>query len=208
MQSSYKFTNNWFRAGAIVYWEKLLAKVKPQKVLEIGSYEGSSATYLIESNNWCDNLDLWCVDSWEGGIEHRAKDTDMNQVEEHFDFNISLARKNAQNSATVHKLKGYSGVELPKLLTDNHAGTFDFVYVDGSHQAPDVLFDAVLAFKLCKVGGHIVFDDYLWSEKLHYGKDPIRSPKMAIDAFTNIFFRKIQILKAPLYQLYVQKVSD
>ena len=29
-----------------------------------------------------------------------------------------------------------------------------------------------------------------------------------IDAFTNIYARKINIISAPLYQLYVEKVSD
>jgi predicted O-methyltransferase YrrM len=207
-KTPYKFTNNWFRAGAVVFWDKLLPKIQPRKVLEIGSYEGASATYLIERNDWCEELELWCVDTWEGGIEHKAKDTAMNTVEKNFDHNIKVARKTASNQTKVHKAKGFSDKQLALLLADGHEGTFDFIYVDGSHQAPDVLVDAVLAFKLCKVGGHIAFDDYLWAENLHYGRDPLRSPKMAIDAFTNIFFRKVTVLKGPLYQLYVQKVAD
>ena len=37
---------------------------------------------------------------------------------------------------------------------------FDLIYIDASHYAPDVLSDAVLAFKLLKPGGILIFDDY------------------------------------------------
>ncbi len=73
---------------------------------------------------------------------------------------------------------------------------------------PTSLADAVLAFKLLKVGGHLVFDDYVWAEELPYGQDPIRCPKPAIDAFTTLYCRKLKILEAPLYQLYVRKTAD
>jgi len=55
--------------------------------------------------------------------------------------------------------------------------------------------------------GIIAFDDYLWQESLPGGVDPIRCPKLAIDAFTNIYCRKLKIITAPLSQLYVQKIS-
>jgi hypothetical protein len=97
---------------------------------------------------------------------------------------------------------------LARLLTEGKAGYFDFSYVDGSHQAPDVICDAILAFKLLRVGGVMAFDDYLWAENLPTGIDPIRCPKPAIDAFTNLYCRKVRILQAPLYQLYMQKVAD
>jgi hypothetical protein len=70
------------------------------------------------------------------------------------------------------------------------------------------LLDAILSFRLLRVGGVIAFDDYLWSEELESGRDPLRCPKPAIDAFTNLYLRKIDILSAPLYQMYVTKISD
>ena len=67
------------------------------------------------------------------------------------------------------------------------------------------------SIKLLKKNGVIAFDDYLWQEqlpqeKLPYGTDPIRCPKIAIDAFTNIYCRKLRIISIPLHQLYVQKI--
>jgi hypothetical protein len=54
----------------------------------------------------------------------------------------------------------------------------------------------------------MAFDDYLWSENLPGGKDPLRCPKPAIDAFVNINFRKLNVLSALLAQVYIQKMSD
>lgn len=205
---NFEFTNNWFSLTALKNWQSLIPQVKPQKVLEIGSYEGASASYLIGTNHWCEKMELFCVDTWEGGVEHQEASVDMVSVEARFDHNIAQAQLLGGKSSTVTKCKGTSDIELAKLLADGHAGTFDFVYVDGSHQAPDVMLDALLAFKLCKVGGCIAFDDYLWAEDLPQGRDPIRCPKIAIDAFTNIYFRKVRLLSAPLGQVYVTKVSD
>lgn len=39
---------------------------------------------------------------------------------------------------------------------------YDFIYVDGSHLAPDVLTDAVLSWRLLKPGSIMIFDDFLW----------------------------------------------
>lgn len=204
----YEFTNDWFAQTALSYWKSIIPKAKPKKVLEIGSFEGASSCYMIGANQWHDDLSLYCVDTWEGGVEHQARGIDMASVEKKFDQNVALAQSLSAKASKVTKLKGTSDVELAKLLAEGHGGTFDFVYVDGSHQAPDVILDAILAFKLCKVGGIIGFDDYLWAEELPTGRDLIRCPKMAIDAFTNLFFRKVRALPLPLSQLYLVKVAD
>jgi len=46
------------------------------------------------------------------------------------------------------------------------------------------------------------------SQPFATGKDPLRCPKPAIDAFINLNFRKLQVMFAPNYQLYIQKVAD
>mgnify|MGYP006284026743 CR=1 FL=1 len=114
----------------------------------------------------------------------------------------------ARHRVALNVHKGRSAVELAKLIAAGKSGYFDLVYIDGSHQAPDVLLDAALGFALTRVGGLLIFDDYLWSESLAGGRDPLRCPKLAIDAFTNIHARKLDILFAPLDQLYVCKTAE
>ena len=81
-------------------------------------------------------------------------------------------------------------------------------HVDGSHQAADVLLDAVLSFQLLRLGGLLIFDDYLWSMEPVGTQDPLNMPKPAIDAFFNIYQRKMRIVAdAPLRQIYANKTS-
>jgi predicted O-methyltransferase YrrM len=80
------------------------------------------------------------------------------------------------------------------------AGTYDFIYIDGSHTAKDVLTDACMAWPLLKQRGIMVFDDYMWGES----RDILHRPKIAIDTFTNIFAESLDIVHVG-YQLVVRK---
>ncbi|MDE8349051.1 MAG: class I SAM-dependent methyltransferase [Acidocella sp.] len=207
----YDFTNNWFDQYAKNVWNNLVPQAKPQKILEVGSYEGASACFLIEALSNENEIEIHCVDTWEGSIENfpdGVPNVNMRNVESRFDHNVKLAISKVEKPVNLVKHKSFSDVSLSKMIGDGKKQYFDFVYIDGSHQAPDVLCDAVLAFRLLKTGGIMVFDDYLWAENLPYGFDPIRCPKLAIDSFVNIYFRKLKVLQAPLYQLYIQKISD
>ena len=205
---NYQYTNNWFDVYARSVWSELIPQVNPTNILEIGSYEGASSCYLIQSLAEYKPIELHCIDTWQGGVEHHDLQTDMRSVEERFHHNTRLTIDKSKYPVDLITHKSCSDLALAKLLANGKEGYFDFIYIDGSHQAPDVLCDAVLAFKLLRINGVMVFDDYLWQEKLPYGVDLIRCPKAAIDAFTNIFCRKINIITAPLYQLYVQKISN
>ena len=130
----------------------------------------------------------------------------MAAVEVRFHRNLGLAVGSAAHTVNVQIHKHPSAVALPSLLAQLGPGYFDWVYVDGSHQAADVLFDAVLSLQLLRVGGVMVFDDYLWNG-VHAG-GLLDSPKIAIDAFTNVHADKIRVLPAPLYQLYIVKTRD
>ncbi|MFA5040521.1 MAG: class I SAM-dependent methyltransferase [Bdellovibrionales bacterium] len=205
----FQFTNNWFD-GPRAIWEKIIPQIKPAKILEIGTYEGASICYLIQKLSALHPLEIHCVDTWEGGelVLNPPTREQMAAAESRFRANTKIAIGNAPKPVDLVVHKGRSDEELAKLISDGKNGYFDFIYVDGSHQAPDVLCDALLSFRLLKVGGIMAFDDYLWAENLPQGRDPVRCPKPAIDAFTNIYCRKIQILPAPVSQIYIQKTSD
>ena len=208
--ADYLFTNDWFDSNKEI-WSQLFKQINPSRILEVGSYEGRSTTFIIENLANTKELEIHCVDSWEGGIEHKQGGSDeanMPEVEARFNHNLGLATNKTSHKVKLELHKGFSNRELPKLVAENMQEYFDFIYIDGSHQAPDVLLDAVLGFELLKPGGVMAFDDYLWGEPLPYGTDPLRCPKISIDAFTNIYSRKLKVLSgAPLEQLFIQKIS-
>lgn len=180
---TYEFTNTWFDDTAD--WGGLRSIMTQRKTfLEIGSYEGRSSVYMIE-NLISDDGTLYCIDTWKGGEEH--KNDNMAAVEARFNKNIDIALKK-HPSKTVHKMKGNSYDRLAELITAPYLrGTFDFIYIDGSHLAKDVLSDACMCWPLLKHGGVMCFDDYLWGER----DQLLRRPKMAVDAFMNIYASEI-----------------
>ena len=205
-EADYVFTTTWFWDSAKNVWDSLIPQIRPRKVLEFGSFEGASACYLIRACAKDAPFEIHCVDTWEGGIEHKTNGVPMQAVESRFHHNTKLACASVAHPVKLMVHKGFSHLCLAQLLAETRGNYFDLVYIDGSHQAPDVLADAVLGFQLLAVGGWMIFDDYLWAEDLPYGRDPVRCPKPAIDAFLNINFRRAQVLSAPLHQLYVRKL--
>ncbi|MBO6560799.1 MAG: class I SAM-dependent methyltransferase [Nisaea sp.] len=200
-----EFTTDWFQISRSV-WESLIPRRKPARILEIGSYEGASACFVVQKLANEQQIEIHCIDTWEGSVE--TKERDMGAVERRFDMNMAIVTEAATHEVKLTKHKGRSDLVLSRLLAEGYAGYFDLVYVDGSHQAPDVLCDAVLGFRLCRTGGVMVFDDYLWRDPSDPAKNVMRTPKPAIDAFTNIYSDKIRFFSAALYQVYLEKLSD
>ena len=71
------------------------------------------------------------------------------------------------------------GNELRKLPLDS----YDIIYIDGSHYAPDVLEDYILAMRLLKEGGIMIMDDYRW----FVGAPRMKRPKLGIDTFLEFY---------------------
>jgi predicted O-methyltransferase YrrM len=206
----YQFTTPWFDNLAKPVWSQLIPQIKPKTILEVGSYEGASACFLIDTLCTHQEIEITCVDTWLGGVEHQAdgiSPANMSAVERNFDTNLKSACNAAKYPVHFTKIKGPSDLTLAHLLSTGKHGHYDLVYIDGSHLAADVLCDAVLGFRLLKTGGVMIFDDYNWHEGLPQGVDLTRCPKPAIDAFTSLYWNKIQIIPAPLYQIYIQKTA-
>jgi hypothetical protein len=97
-------------------------------------------------------------------------------------------------------------VSVPAEILSSNEPPFDLIYVDGSHQASDVLTDAIIAFQLLRVGGVMIFDDYLWCMRPTGEEDTLNMPKAAIDSFISLFQRKLKVISGlPIDQLYIEK---
>ena len=189
----YEFTQNWFEYGERL-WPLIiphLPKVNSKNFLEIGSYEGKSTTWIMENMMSKDDF-IYCIDTWQGGEEHAS--IEMSAVESRFRNNIAIASSKTGIKPIIKKGKSFD-----QMCRIND--TFDFIYVDGSHQTPDVLTDAVMAFNMLNQHGVIVFDDYLWGNPAM----PLHRPKAAIDDFMNIHAEKIAILHIG-YQVVIKKL--
>jgi len=196
------FTQDWF-SRSIPSWSLILNKLSERttdlRILEVGVFEGRSTCWLLQNHCKTPESSIVAIDSFQGGIEHQGME--LGTLRKRFEANIATVESPAQ----VEIREGFSLPQLAKLIAEGYQ-RFDFISIDASHQAPDVLGDAVLGFELLKPGGVMAFDDYIWSPMRPGTENPLLLPKAAIDAFTTLFSQKIRIIpNLPLYQLYIQK---
>lgn len=197
--SEYQFTQDWFHWAPQV-WEQLVPMLPERDTrlgrnfLEIGSFEGRSTVWIME-HMMREGDYLNCIDTWEGGEEHT--NGEMAGVWDRFCHNTALAFERFPNRY-FESLKGTSYYQLANLAICDIE--HDFIYIDGSHIARDVLTDACMAWPLLKPKGIMVFDDYVWGEP----RDILHRPKPAVDCFTNLFAEELNIVHVG-YQLVVQK---
>lgn len=165
-----KLTHNWHSQHDTA-WRELAHYVPPTSYLEIGSYEGASMIWVVEN---CKRVRMIAaIDSWTSQDEH--KDTDMIQVETTFRSNLrQLERENKNISFDVYKKPSHTG--LAHLM--GRTLMFDWIYIDGSHRAEDVLTDLTMAWHLLHPSGLMILDDYAWPNL-----DPKKTPKLAVDAW-------------------------
>lgn len=165
--------------------------------LEIGSWEGRSACWFLDEILTHPAAHLTCIDTFGGGNEHQILNSqELHQIEARFDRNI-------QCSGAAHKVQkwvGTSPTALIKLQADSTLKPYDFIYIDGSHLAADVLQDAVLAWPLLRVGGLMIFDDY----QLSLYADATLNPAVGIDAFLSGFGAELKVCDRT-WQVIIEK---
>lgn len=130
--------------------------------LEIGVFEGLTTTYI------CDHL-------------LKDKEARMIAIDPLTDEYLPGHEDNAlfvgQYDRFIRNTRTYP-VELMRMTSDQafkQAGfkdyRFDFIYIDGDHTREAVYRDGANAFHCCRIGGHILFDDYQWRTETAEGID-------------------------------------
>lgn len=169
-----ELSNDWFSAR-IPTWLSIIdqfdLRERTIEALEIGSWEGLSSAFILSE---MPQAHLTCVDTWEGADEHKdgtfSSGEALDRIEEKFDNNmLSFAPR-------VSKFRGTS---FTFFASGSNIPSYDFIHIDGSHYSDDVLVDAIKGFEVLRVGGVLIFDDYLWR---HYSR-AIDNPAAAINRF-------------------------
>jgi predicted O-methyltransferase YrrM len=190
------FTQNW-NQEFIKNTDQFLNK-KFDFCLEIGSFEGLTSNYIVE-NLLSKEGKLICIDPLtdvylnenltEHDIERNFKDFGyfkdqysrfFNNVKEHLDSN------------KIKLIRNLSVDVFPDLI-DEYENSFDFIYIDGDHRPEGVYIDAINSYKLCKIDGYMLFDDYRWE-----------NTGIGIDKFLNEYSGKYDLLISD-YQVLIKK---
>lgn len=191
---SFRFA--WFDTVAKNNFGTYLQKFKggsDLRFLEIGCFEGKATLWLLENILTDQSSKVVCVDTFQGEEYYRSVGIYIDNV-----FNIFLENIDKYKDKVI-VLKGKSQEVLRR--EDMRGPIFDFIYIDGSHKAPNVLEDAILGWRLLKKNGIMIFDDYYWQ----YPGDTALSPKIAIDYFLTVFGKECIVLLKN-YQVVIEKV--
>ncbi len=189
---------NWFLAvnGPEIFNRHLFSKrMEEIHCLQIGAYKGDASAWLMENILIHPKSTLTDVDTWGGSNEVAHDVLDWDEVEQAYD---------AQTSAYVE-----SGRIIKKKMTSDEffklkdsKTLYDFIYIDGDHEAAPVLKDGVNAIDALKIGGILAFDDYQWDA----GKGLPYKPRPAIDAIMICYANRVTVVEIDL-QVWLVKTS-
>ncbi len=175
------------------YWRRAFAAhaKDAREILEIGSFVGASATLFL---TLLPKARIVCVDPFTGDLHGgEAYNGDVTTIEARFDAAM------APYADRLEKIVSRSVPALDAMRAEGRS--FDIIYIDGSHHHDDILVDSLLAWPLLKVGGLMMWDDYLggstWAK-------PIR-PKHAIESFLRLH-PEHRVVHAR-YQLFALKTA-
>lgn len=188
------FSTDWFSVNIpnwlLTFEDYKLQEKETIKALEIGSFEGASSVFLISE---FENMHLTCVDTWQGSEENIDREG-LEFIEQKFDENLG------EYAARIKKFKGSSFSFFESI---DIKPQYDFIYIDGSHHVDDVMIDAVRGFNLLKVGGIMIFDDYLWN---FYETDSY-NPCAAVNAFLRLKREDLAVIYIG-GQVHITKTKD
>ena len=182
----YSFNYDWTKS-AIKNAEYLLKD--PKNFLEIGTFEAKFAIWFAEKYR----CNVTTIDPFDGtpyGVNQDLYD----QVKRNCKSNISNC------ASSINLIEGYSFDVLCDLYKESCS--YDFIYIDGSHQSDNVIEDLVLSYRLLQKDGIILLDDASsWKQKDkstgEFNQDIVMSPRLAVDYFIHIHWKDIKILNLP-----------
>ena len=166
-------------------------KGAPIKALQIGAFTGDASRWLLNNILTNPSARLVDVDTWEGSDEEVHDGFDWINVEKTYKDKIeSFGEQVIQFKMTSEE------------FFEKNTETFDFIYIDGAHDALSVFNDGISAWEVLNEGGVIAFDDYTWDS----GKGDFFNPRDGIDGVYLTYQDNILILDAGS-QVWFQKVT-
>ena len=121
--------------------------------MEIGTYEGEATTWFLKNLMTNKESKIYAIDTFEGSPEYI--DTDFSKIKKTFLNNIKKTKRD--NQVIVMEMMSFTA--LNKLIYEKKMfNQFDIIFIDASHEANDVILDAVLSWRLLKVEGILIFD--------------------------------------------------
>ena len=174
----------------VYYWDLILNKYFEEfSYLEIGSWEGSSALYIL--NNYRTKK-VYCVDVWDKDKEYEE-----------------LYKKNFKNF--LHNMEEFKDrYSFFKERSDDffkkNEEYFDLIYIDGTHESFQVDKDINNAWKFLNLNGIIICDDFFYGNLYSGLNEDV--PANSINKFIKKQQNKLKVLCVNNSQVFLRKISN
>lgn len=154
--------------GGLPVMREIADAVKPQLIVEVGTWKGSSAIFWANflKERGIDGA-VVCIDTWLGGLDH------ITQPQGH-GWEIKPYRQHGYSTLYFQFLANvcYAGLQdyiVPIPATSVIGARWlayhdlhpELIYIDASHDEDDVYHDIVEYWKMLKYGGMMCGDDWL-----------------------------------------------
>ena len=187
--SQKKLTTDYFSINAY-YWNSILKRnLKNFSYLEIGSWEGNSALYILKNFK---TKNVVCVDIWDLFNDKYKEE----QSERFKNFKYNLEEFNKKFSYFKNTSDEFF---------ENNREKFDVIYIDGSHEAPQVYKDLSNSWNCLNNEGIIICDDYFYGNL--YSNNNENVPAISINKFINENKNKIKIICINNSQIFLKKIN-
>jgi predicted O-methyltransferase YrrM len=173
------------------YWDLIISKnFKEFSYLEIGSWEGNSASYILKNFK---TKKVFCVDVWDTNNDS-PKQEERNRFES-FIFNLKKFKER------FSFFKGTSDK-----FFKNNSQKFDVIYIDGWHEANQVYKDINNSWDCLNVNGIIICDDYFYGDIKNNLVNNL--PANAINKFIFENKNKLKVICVNNTQIFFKKMTN
>lgn len=148
-------------------FQNLVKQTRPTTIIEVGTWKGMSAIKLYKAaESLCRPFELICVDTWLGGIEHY--ENALMKRKHHYPQIYYQFLSNMHHADCIDNLVVVPNTSLigARYLKSKNKKA-QLIYIDGSHETPDVYFDIKFYYELLADGGIIFGDDYFYEPLQH-----------------------------------------
>ena len=143
------------KAGQFLYTMCYMQQLKGD-VVEIGSWQGRSTSFLARAVSNSQNGDFYAIDHFQGNVGtekfYVVGENDLSDLEKNFLSNMD--RIGLSNSVRL--------LNMPNELAEQELGDINirFLFIDGDHTKKGVEKDIELFFPKLMPGSIVVFDDF------------------------------------------------
>tara|TARA_B110000259_G_scaffold106404_1_gene121980 strand:- start:24 stop:740 length:717 start_codon:yes stop_codon:yes gene_type:complete len=186
---SKKTTTDYFSLNAY-YWDLIINKnFNTFSYLEIGSWEGNSALYILENFK---TKKVVCVDIWD-----LYEDSYKNESFKRFE--------NFQSNLLSYKDRYSFFKNTSDIFFQDNNEKFDIIYIDGWHEAPQVYKDICNSWNCLNKDGIIICDDYFYGDI----KSNLNTnlPADSINRFILENENKVKVLNVNNTQVFIKKLK-